>query len=350
MAIEKKSTPLFWLKRLCVLAGVSFLGLLLLGMAAWGVLAIYFSDVESRALRVGGATVFALCALVTLIGLAFRRWRWRALVGFLIVFGLLVGGWHTIEPSNDRNWQQEVAVLPYASIDGDRITVHNVRNFDYRGKTDFTSAYYDKTFDLRKLDSVDLIASYWAGPAIAHIFLSFGFAGEDYLAVSIEARKERDEGYSSIRGFFRNYELYYVVADERDVIRVRANYRQDPPEDVYLYRLQGSTENARRVFLEYVKKINALKQRPEFYNTLTTNCTNTIWLHTRVNPGHLPFSWKLLLSGYLPEYLYEEGRLDPRLPFDELKRRSRINEQAQAADAAADFSQRIRASLGPQRP
>src|SRR5207244_1722109 len=141
--------------------------------------------------------------------------------------------------------QPEVARLAYATIDGDLVTVHNIRNFDYRTETDFTPAYYDKTYDLKKLDSVDLVAVYWMGPAIAHLFLSFGFAG-DHLAISIEARKEKGEGYSSVKGFFRQYELYYVVADERDVIRVRTNYRKDPPEAVYVFPLRAPRETMRR--------------------------------------------------------------------------------------------------------
>jgi len=188
------------------------------------------------------------------------------------------------------------------------------------------------------------------GPDIAHTFLSFGFAGKDYLAISIETRKERHESYSSLQGFFRQYELYYVVADERDVIRVRTNYRRDPPEDVYLYRLKGATDNARHLFLAYMEKINALKERPEFYNTLTTNCTTNIWMHSRVNPGHPPFSWKILTSGHVPRLLYEAGRLDTSVPFTELQRRGRINSLAQAADKAEDFSQRIRVTPAASAP
>jgi len=137
-----------------------------------------------------------------------------------------------------------------------------------------------------------------------------------------------------------------VVADERDVIRLRTNYRHEPPEEVYVYPLNGTPENARRLFLEYVKRINALKKHPEFYNSLTTNCTTNIWLNSRVNPDHLPFSWKLIASGYLPEYLYEKGRLKTGgLPFAELREQVHVNERAQAADKAADFSSRIRKPL-----
>lgn len=339
----RKPPSLF--KRVSALVGILCLALLLLAMAVWGILAIYYSDLSSNALRMGLAAVFSICALAAIIGLAFRRWRWRALTGFLLVFVGLLAWWSTIRPSNDRDWQPEVAVLPWATIDGDLVTVHNIRNFVYRSETEFTPAYYDKTFKLDELESMDLIASYWMGPAIAHTFLSFGFRGEDYLAVSIETRKERSESYSTVKGFFKQYELYYVVADERDVIRVRTNYRKDPPEDVYLYRINGPIENGRRLFLEYMRAINGLKDKPQFYNTLTTNCTTGIWLHTRINPGHLPFSWKLLLSGYVPEYVYEHDRLDSRLPFDELKRRSHINARARAADTADDFSQRIRVGM-----
>lgn len=322
--------------------GLLFLGLVLLGMAGWGVLALHYFDHPSAVLRNGLAGGFAVISLVLLVGFALPRWRWRAFASHLVVFALLLGFWSTQKPSNDRAWQPEVAVLPYATIEGDLVTVHNIRNFDYRTETDFTPAYYDKTFDLKKLDSVDLASVYWMGPDISHVFLTFGFGGKDHLAISIEARKESDEGYSSVKGFFRQYELYYVVADERDVIRVRTNYRKDPPEDVYLYSVKRDAAAQRKLFLEYIRKINALKERPEFYNTLTTNCTSNIWVHSRVNPGHLRFSWKILLSGHVPEFLYESGRLATDLTFEELRRRSHINGRAQKADKAEDFSLRIR--------
>jgi hypothetical protein len=338
------------MKRALERTGLVLLGLLLLGMAGWGVLALLYFDHLGAPLRTGLAAAFGVASLATLAGFASRRWRWRAFAALVALFALLLWRWFAIEPSNDRDWQPETSALAYATFDGDRVTVHNIRNFEYRTETDFTPAFYDKTFDLNELDSVDLVASYWMGPDIAHIFVSFGFAGKDHLAISIEARKEKGEGYSSVQGFFRQYELYYVVADERDVIRVRTNYRRDPPEDVYVYRLTGPAENARKVFLDYIAELNALKQQPTFYNSLTTNCTTNIWMHSRVNPGHLPFSWKILASGHVPEYLYESGRLDSRVPFAELQRRSHVNAAAQVADKAEDFSQRIRATpVAPAR-
>lgn len=331
------------IKRAFRLAGLLVLSLLLLCMAGWGMLALYYFDHASTELRTGLAAAFGLALLAALAGFTLPQWRWRAFAGYSVLFLLVLWQWLAIEPSNERDWQPEVAVAPYATIDGDRVTVHNIRNFNYVSETDFTPAYYDKTFDLRQLDAVDLVASYWMGPDIAHLFLSFEFDGKDHLAISIETRKEKGESYSTLGGFFRQYELYYVVADERDVIRVRTNYRRNPPEDVYLYSVKVPAGNARRLFLDYMEKINALKQRPEFYNTLTTNCTTNIWMHTRVNLGHPPLSWKILASGHIPKFLHEAGRLDTSVSFAELQRRSHINARAQAADEAEDFSRRIRA-------
>ena len=319
--------------------GWMLLILFLLAITGWETLAVYYSNLP-EGLRLPGAIGTSLVSLGILLRV---RPAGRSISIFLCIFAMVIFWFLFIPPSNDRDWQPDVARLAWADIDGDRITVHNIRNFDYRTETDYTPGYYDKQFDLSKLESVDVVTVYWMGPTIAHVFLSFGFTGGDYLAISIEARKEKGEGYSTIRGFFRQYELYYVVADERDVIRLRTNYRRDPPEEVYVYRVHhGSIENGRRLFLEYMIKLNGLKARPEFYNTLTTNCSTNLWMNTRVNPDHLPFSWKILLSGHAPEYLYETGLLDNSISFPELEKRVHINDSAHAADTAADFSRRIR--------
>jgi hypothetical protein len=335
------------LNRIAAVAGLALLGLLTAASGGWGVLAIGYCGPRDAVARAVLAGAFGLACLAALVALGSRRWRWHSLAAYLMVFVLLVAWWRGIEPSNDRDWQADVAVLPWATIDGDLVTVHHIRNFTYRSETDYTPAWYDRTFDLRKLQGVDLVAAYWMGPAIAHTFISFAFAGGDHLAVSIETRKEKGEAYSTIKGFFRQYELYYVVADERDVIGLRTNYRRDPPEDVYVYRVQGPVENGRRLFLEYMKRVNALRAHPEFYNTLIDNCTTGIWYNTLVNAQHLRFSWELLASGYVPRYLYEAGRLDTSVPFAELQRRAHVNARAQAAGTAApDFSQRIRMENG----
>ena len=325
-------------------AGVAGLALLITVMTGWATLALYYSNLAGEPLGVALAAAFATGTLLAFLFLPNRR---RTLFGFGAAFAVVLLPWLSIEPSNQRDWQTEVAVLPYATMDRDRVTLHDVRNFEYRTEQDFEVRYDDRTFDLRALDAVDLIAVYWAGDAIAHIMVSFGFAGE-HVAISIETRKEKGEAYSSIAGFFKQYELIYVVGGERDLIRVRTNYRR-PEELVYLYRTRAGPEAARRLFLEYVEKINRLRDSPEFYNTLTTNCTTDVWLLVRALSGRFPLDWRVLLSGHFPEYAYDLGSLDTSLPFAELKARSLINDKAHAAHQAPDFSRRIREGL-PQPP
>lgn len=328
--------------RIAAIAGLALLGLLIAATGGWGVFALAISGSHDETLRNALAAGFAGAALAALVALFNRRWRWRAFAAYVVLFAVVVAWWRGIEPSNERDWQADVAVLPYATIDGDVVTVRNIRNFAYRSETDYTPAYYDKTYDLRKLEGVDLVAAYWMGPAIAHTFVSFAFSDGEHLAISIETRKEKGEAYSTIKGFFRQYELFYVVADERDVIRLRTNYRRDPPEDVYVYPVKAPIENGRRVFMEYMRQLNALKAQPDFYNTLINNCTTDIWYNAQVNAERPKFSWKILASGYVPEYLYESGQLDTGVPFAELQRRAHVNGRAQAADTAPDFSRRIR--------
>jgi len=302
------------------------LGLLLITTTLWAVLAIYFGDSQTGSIQTGIAAGFGLFGFVTLMGLLFTRWRKLLLTSYFILFVVILSWWwFAIQPSNDRQWQADLAKLPYASINGDIVTVYNIRNMDYRSEFDYSPAYYDKTFDMNKLQGLDLFAVYWMGPAIAHTIISFDFGDNNHLAVSIEARKELGEGYSTIKGFFRQYELTYIVADERDVIRLRTNYRKDPIEDVYLYRLHPPQGNIRRLFLEYIRQINEFYEKPRFYNTLLDNCTTAIWFNTLVNANHLPFSWKILLSGYLPEYIYESGGMNTKIPFEQLHQQAHIN-------------------------
>lgn len=324
--------------------GLVALGLVELLVGAYAALALLnHPEVESAALRQALGGAFALVLLAALVALGLRPWRWRAQAALGVAFALFLVAWAQVTPANDREWIPEVARAPRATVTDTTITFHDVRNFDYRTETDFTPAWYDRTYRLDRLQGVDLWSVYWMGPAIAHLFVTFDFGADGKVAVSIEARKSKGEGYSSVLGFFRHYELYFVVADERDVVRVRTNYRKDPPEDVYRYGLKGGTEMARRLLLSYADRINAVAERPEFYSTLTTNCTTTIWQLAEVNPGRVPFSWKVLVSGYAAEYLYEQGRLDTSVPFEELTRRGHVNARAQAADQASDFSERIRA-------
>jgi hypothetical protein len=332
MTIVKKSCAV------CLLLGLT---LLVAGMTGWAMLAIYYSDIQSASLRTGLAGMFGLAIVCAFALLPNRR---RTLVCFVGVFVLIAFWWTMIPASNSREWQDEVAVLPQATVEGDLVTLHNLRNFSYRTEVDFTPHYYDKTYDLDLISSIDLIAVYWMGDAIAHIMLSFGFDNRDYVAFSIETRKEKNETYSTLKGLFKQYELIYIAGDERDLIRVRTDFR-NPQEDVYLYRLSTTPEQARRLFLEYADKINRLTDKPEFYNTLTTNCTTDVVGLVRALGGDVEYSWKVLLSGYAPEYAYELGKLDSRLSFVELRRRSLINLRAHAVGDDPAFSIQIREGL-----
>jgi len=247
----------------------------------------------------------------------------------------------SLQPPQQADWQPDVAELPRAQLDGDRLTIENVRNFDYRSETDFTPRWETRSYDLSKLDGLDMFFSHWSGPTIAHTIMSWSFSDGQHLAISIETRKVVGQEYSAIAGFFRQYPIYYVVADERDVVRLRTNERG---EHVWLYRLTPADPDApRALLLDYVASIDALAEQPAWYNALTDNCTTTIQRHVKhLNPGASPFDWRLLANGYLPELLYERGRIDTSLPFAELERRSQIDARAIAADSDPEFSMRIR--------
>ena len=308
-------------------------------MTAWGALAIFFSYLPNPVKPV-------LCILFALgqpAVLLFLKPRGLAYAIFFALFAIVLLGWFSMQPSNDRDWQADAAVLPYADIDGNRVTVYNIRNCDYRSETDYTVRYYNRTFDVSKLDTIDLYLVNWGIKHISHTMISFGFQNHQYLCFSIETRKEKGEDYSTIKGFFRQYELFYVVADERDLVRLRTNYRKD--ETVYLYRLNGSKVVFHEIFLDYMYYINQLKIQPEWYNALTGNCTTQIRGHTRPYTGKTKWDWRILLNGQLDEMAYENGLLNQSLPFETLKQKSIINERAKTLNQNPDFSILIRQGL-----
>ena len=247
------------------------------------------------------------------------------------------------EPSNDRAWQSDVAQTAWAEIKGDEVTVHNVRNCEYRTETDFTPRWESRTYRLSQITGMDLAVMYWGSPWMAHPIVSFRFADALPLCFSIETRKAIGQSYSALRGLYRQYTLIYIVADERDSIRVRSNYRHG--EDVYLYRTMASPAQARARFLEYVNAINTLRDHPQWYNAITTNCTTNIRTQRSVNE-RAPWDWRMLVNGKADEMLYQHHLIATAgLPFSELKQRSLINNRARAADEDPDFSRVIREEL-----
>jgi len=266
----------------------------------------------------------------------------RAPLFFIVLFLGVVAWWISIPPSHDRPWRPEVAVMPRATIDGDRVHITGVRNFEYRGLNDFTAHYEERDLQLSHMTGLDFFVSYWSEGPVAHTFLSFIFDNAPPLSISIETRPEMGEGFDPVASLFKQFELIYVVGDERDLVRVRTNYRK---ETVYLYHLNSSPDAVRRLFMIYLERINELADRPEYYHLLSNSCTINIIRYANAAGRAGRFDIRHLLNGLIDSYLYHSGRVNTTLEFDELKRRSLINEVALAADGAPDFSERIRASL-----
>ena len=328
-----KPSPLW---RRCVsLAGRGLALLLVLLLTGWSIAALYFDLLSGTSLRTFGASSYSIAMAGTL--LAFRG-RGKGIAICLAGFALVLAWWLTLKPSNDRAWQPDVAQTAWAEIEGDRVTIHNVRNCDYRTEGDYTPHWETRSYDLSQIRGMDIFLTYWGSPWIAHPIVSFQFGDNDYIAMSIETRKEVGEQYSAIRGFFRYYELIYTVSDERDVVRLRTNFRKG--EETYLFHTRATPEHARATFLNYVEKINRIRNHPEWYNALTNNCTTNI----ATLAGEPKWDWRVLLNGHADRMLYERGDLATgNLPFAQLKQQAHINAAALAADDAPDFSRRIRA-------
>jgi hypothetical protein len=299
----------------------------------------------------GQAPRIMLPALWGLFVVALLIWLWVYSGGLLplIIYVLAVIAattwWLMLSPSNERDWSDDVAQMTHGEIDGNVVTLHNVRNFDWRTSSDYTANWETRSYNLDQLNSTDLILSYWTGPAIAHVLVSFGFADGRYLAFSVEVRKHRHEKFSEFGGFFKRFELSVVAADERDIVRLRTNVRDDPPEQVYLYRMALAPDARRSLFLAFINEANSLQQQPRFYHTITTNCTTMVWRMMKHVVPDLPLDYRLLLPGYLPEYAYDVGGLDDRYTLAELKAMANITARARATDEHDDFSAAIRVGI-----
>lgn len=321
---------------------VTFLATLAVGScAAWGAFALWYQAPGGQALKI-------LCVLLWVgysVALLWALWQGRTTLGllaFALAFAALLIWWQRIEPSNDRIWADDVARITTGTVDGNRVTLHDVRNFDWRSDTDYTQRWETRSYDLDRLKSVDMIMSYWAGPAIAHMLVSFGFDDGAHVAFSVEIRREKHESFSEIGGFFKEFELSIIAADERDVVRVRTNVRG---EDDYLYRIQMPVPAMRSLFLGYVGEANGLVRTPRFYNTITVNCTTLVYHMMKRIVGYLPMNYRLLLSGYLPEYVYRVGGLDQHYSLSDLRALGRITYRAKMSDRSETFSEDIRRGI-----
>ena len=310
----------------------------------WGTAALWFQ--LTPALTVGIGVPWVLlggAAAFSLLRAPGRPHGAAIVVAALVALVALLLWWQSLAPSHVRPWADDVARLLESSIEGDRLVLRNVRNFDWRTETEYTPRWETREYDLSKLESADLVMSYWMGPHIAHTLVSFGFSDGQRLVFSLEIRKERTESFSAVGGFFRRFEQVIVAADERDIIRTRTNARG---EQVYLYRLRATPDKLRSVLIDYLRRAEALRQQPEFYNTLTSNCTTILFELARHIDPNLPLDYRLLASGHFGEYAYDHHALTPGVPYAELQWRGHINERALKSDAdPASFSRAIRVGL-----
>jgi hypothetical protein len=316
------------------------LALFLVALATlWAAAALYF-DLPLAPLRVPAAVIYLVLVLGMLI---FFKARWLGIVLSLAAFVVVLAGWLSLKPSNDRNWQPDVAETAWAEIDGNQVIIHNLRNFEYRAEFNYTPHWETRAVDLSNLRGIDLFITYWGSPWIAHPIVSFDFGDQGRVALSIETRKEMGETYSAVRGFFRSYELIYTISDERDVVRLRTNFRHG--EDVFLFHTRATPEQSRVIFLDYLARANRMRENPEWYNALTNNCTTNIVPYVADARKTKPrFDYRILLNGKSDLMMYERGELaTDNLPLAQLKERAHINFAAVDADNAPDFSRRIRA-------
>jgi hypothetical protein len=276
----------------------------------------------------------------------FLWWLKKIFYCFLVIIFLIVCVFVVVslatKASNDRDWNDDQKILPYADIRANSVTIHNIRNFDYTSTTSYTENYYDKTFDLGKVKKVWYIVEPFSGiPGSAHTFLSFEFENNQFVAISVEIRKEKGEAYHPVKGLFNQYELMYVIGDEKDLIKLRSNYRQDL---VYVYPINTTAERARELFLDMLYRVNDLKDRPEFYNTITNTCTTNIVKHVdKITPNRVPFfNLKILLPENSDKLAYDLGLIDTNLSFEDARKRYYINDRALKYATSSDFSIKIR--------
>ena len=314
-------------------------------LVSWGALALWFRAPMGAIFQAALPAAWLLCA-VGLMAMLVKGRMGPALTGMAATSIALFAWWNSLQPRGQADWSRDVARTSTAEIDGDSLRVSNVRNFRWRSNIDFDERWEEREYRLSNVSGADLFLSYWAGESIAHAVVSFGFEDGRRLAWSIEVRKLRAEEYSAFAGFFRQNEVAMIAADEQDVVKVRATVRG---EDVRLYRLDIRPETARRLLMAYAAEANEVAARPRFYNTLTTNCTTIVYrLASLLDPG-IPLDFRIILSGYLPGYLYEHDFLERSMPLSEIVRRASISEKAVGPANDPGFSDRIRLDIPSPR-
>ncbi len=318
---------------------ITIIFLLILMFGVWGGFAFYFQ--ANAAFKWVIICLWGVLVALILWGICRPLGRKRALSAFTISGIALLTWWSFITPSLDRDWAPELAHSLMGEIKGNQVTLHNVRNFDWVSTTDYTERWETRTYDLDQLDSIDMILSYWGDEAIAHTLLSFGFTDGDHAVFSVEIRKEKGEDFSTIGGFFKQYELAILAADENDIVRLRTNAR-DPLEDVYLYPITTTKEHRVALFKGLVGKASKLAAKAQFYNTLTANCTTVIYGLIKQYRDDISLDMRIIKSGYLPDYMAERGVLNWPKPYGDIRAMAAISAKGLGQKVGENYSVVIR--------
>lgn len=327
-----------WWRKIPRLLVKGLVSLVLALALAWAAFAIYFLPLPAAPLRITLAIAFAAFGIWALWVTRRPRMRW-VLAG---LYAVVLAGWSLVQPSADREWRADVGVMPRATIDGDRVHITGVRDFDYRSRDDFTTRYLEREVSLSHLTGLDFFISYWMPGPVGHTFVSFLFDDAPPLNISIETRPEVHEGFSPLASLFKQYELIYVVGEERDIVGVRTNFRG---EDVYAFRLRVPAEVARRLFLVYMQRINELADKPEFYHLLSNSCTINIVRYANLAGRTGSLDFRHYLNGWVDRYFYDARLLNTSFPFAEFRRRSQVDPRVSAAEAIEEYARRIRKDI-----
>jgi len=303
----------------------------------WGVVALFLNIPDPMLIKYCVSTVFAV--LLPAVFIYSRSFLQATMLG-ICFFAVLLLWWQTLTPSSDKDWAYDVAQISHGKINGDILTMYGVRNFEYKTEQLSYQHWDTRTYNLNNLQGLDIFLSYWASEHIAHTILSWDFGEDAHLPISIETRKDKKQEYSAVKGFFKQFEIAYVAADERDIIRLRTNYRK---ERVYLYRLNTPKESALALLKEYLAEMNSLVKKPQFYNALSHNCTTTIQIHANAvrKDAPPPLDWRLIASGHVDELLYDLGIIETNIPFADLRSASRVDLKMQH-EGKENFSIRMR--------
>ncbi|WP_264210157.1 Lnb N-terminal periplasmic domain-containing protein [Leisingera thetidis] len=305
---------------------------------AWAALALWYRLPLGTIPRGALAAGFALLGLAVIAGL-FRRRALRALATFALALAAVVFWWSTLTPPAERNWSPDVARQVTGQVEDGVLTLTDVRNFDWQTPEEYSENWEVRSYHLATLETVDLFMSYWAGPQMAHMIVSFGFENGERIAWSAEVRRRLGGGFSPVADLFKSNTLVLIAADERDLVGTRTNARG---EDVQLFRIGVSQDTAKALLMKYVDSANSLAAQPQWYNSLTTNCTTVVMALIRTIADDVPLDWRVLANGYLPDYAWEQGVLDQSRSVEELRALGSITPIAQAHGITPDFSSVIR--------